>query len=84
MHVCFHRCRYYWLNNFYMRVNAVFFLRFLWDSFTLHSLHLLISYNFFKLNFFRTGGWRDGSMVKDTDCSSRGLEFNSRDHTVAQ
>jgi hypothetical protein len=24
------------------------------------------------------GGWRDGSAVKSTDCSSRGPEFNSR------
>jgi hypothetical protein len=23
-------------------------------------------------------GWRDGSEVKSTDCSSRGLEFNSQ------
>jgi hypothetical protein len=23
-------------------------------------------------------GWRDGSVVKSTDCSSRGLEFNSQ------
>jgi hypothetical protein len=27
------------------------------------------------------GGWRDGSAVKSTDCSSRGPEFNSK-HTV--
>jgi hypothetical protein len=24
------------------------------------------------------GGWRDGSVVKSTDCSSRGSEFNSQ------
>jgi len=24
------------------------------------------------------GGWRDGSAVKSTDCSSRGPEFNSQ------
>jgi hypothetical protein len=24
------------------------------------------------------GGWRDGSSVKSTDCSSRGPEFNSQ------
>jgi hypothetical protein len=24
------------------------------------------------------GGWKDGSAVKSTDCSSRGLEFNSQ------
>jgi hypothetical protein len=24
------------------------------------------------------GGWRDGSVVKSTDCSSRGPEFNSQ------
>jgi hypothetical protein len=23
-------------------------------------------------------GWRDGSVVKSTDCSSRGLKFNSQ------
>jgi hypothetical protein len=23
-------------------------------------------------------GWRDGSVVKSTDCSSRGAEFNSQ------
>jgi len=26
----------------------------------------------------RMMGWRDGSMVKTTDCSSRGPEFNSQ------
>jgi hypothetical protein len=26
----------------------------------------------------RAGGWRDGSAVKSTDCSSRGPEFNSQ------
>jgi len=26
----------------------------------------------------RRGGWRDGSADKSTDCSSRGLEFNSQ------
>jgi len=25
-----------------------------------------------------TGGWRDGSVVKSTDCSSRGPEFKSQ------
>jgi hypothetical protein len=25
----------------------------------------------------QAGGWRDGSAVKDTDCSSRGPEFDS-------
>jgi hypothetical protein len=24
------------------------------------------------------GGWRNGSVVKSTDCSSRGSEFNSQ------
>ncbi|CAO2610004.1 C-type lectin domain family 18 member B [Lemmus lemmus] len=28
-------------------------------------------------------GWRDGSEVKRTDCSSRGPEFNSSNHMVA-
>jgi hypothetical protein len=28
-----------------------------------------------KLSF---GGWREGSVVKSTDCSSRGPEFNSQ------
>ena len=27
--------------------------------------------------------WRDGSVVKHTDCSSRGPEFNSSNHMVA-
>jgi len=26
----------------------------------------------------RMSGWRDGSVVKSTDCSSRGHEFNSQ------
>jgi hypothetical protein len=26
----------------------------------------------------KIGGWRDGSAVKNTDCSSKGLEFNSQ------
>jgi hypothetical protein len=31
------------------------------------------------------GGWRDGSAVKNTDCSSRGPEFNSQQpHGVSQ
>jgi hypothetical protein len=28
-------------------------------------------------------GWRDGSVVKNTDCSSRGPEFNSQKHMMA-
>jgi hypothetical protein len=28
-------------------------------------------------------GWRDGSAVKNTDCSSGGPEFNSSNHMVA-
>jgi hypothetical protein len=27
-------------------------------------------------------GWRDGSVVKSTDCSSEGPEFKSRNHLV--
>jgi hypothetical protein len=27
-------------------------------------------------------GWRDGSVVKSTDCSSRGPELNSHNHMV--
>jgi hypothetical protein len=27
--------------------------------------------------------WRDGLTIKSTDCSSRGPEFNSRNHIVA-
>jgi hypothetical protein len=31
------------------------------------------------------GGWRDGSVVKSTDCSSRGPEFNSQQpHGISQ
>ena len=33
----------------------------------------------------KTWGWRDGSEVKSTDCSSRGPEFNSQQpHGVSQ
>jgi hypothetical protein len=28
-------------------------------------------------------GWRDGSVVKSTDCSSEGPEFNPSNHIVA-
>jgi hypothetical protein len=28
-------------------------------------------------------GWRDGSVVKSTDCSSKGPEFNPSNHMVA-
>jgi hypothetical protein len=28
-------------------------------------------------------GWRDGSVVKSTNCSSRGPEFNPSNHMVA-
>jgi hypothetical protein len=32
-----------------------------------------------EVNFkCRSSGWRDGSVVKSTDCSSRGPEFNSQ------
>jgi hypothetical protein len=31
-----------------------------------------------KLFFKKNQGWRDGSAVKSTDCSSRGPEFNSQ------
>jgi hypothetical protein len=30
------------------------------------------------LNITFTGGWRDGPVVKSTDCSSRGPEFKSQ------
>lgn len=30
----------------------------------------------FKIQY--TGGWRDGSVVRSTDCSSRGPEINSQ------
>jgi hypothetical protein len=33
--------------------------------------------NKIKKNFLKRG-WRDGSEVKSTDCSSRGPEFNSQ------
>jgi hypothetical protein len=33
---------------------------------------------FFFLERSTFGGWRDGSVVKSTDCSSRGPEFNSQ------
>ena len=31
-----------------------------------------------EVSDFTIGGWRDGSAVKSTDCSSRGHEFNSQ------
>jgi hypothetical protein len=31
-----------------------------------------------KIRIQIKGGWRDGSAVKSTDCSSRGPEFNSQ------
>jgi hypothetical protein len=31
-----------------------------------------------SLKEIQEGGWRDGSAVKSTDCSSRGPEFNSQ------
>jgi hypothetical protein len=36
-----------------------------------------------KIKTFETlcVGWRDGSAFKSTDCSSRGPEFNSQQHT---
>jgi len=30
------------------------------------------------MNKSNLGGWRDGSVVKSTDCSSRGSEFKSQ------
>jgi len=36
----------------------------------------MIFYNY--LLKYRSGGWREGSVVKNTDCSSRGPEFNSQ------
>jgi hypothetical protein len=37
-------------------------------------------YDIIKLS---SEGWRDGSVVKSTGCSSRGPEFNHSTHTVA-
>ena len=34
--------------------------------------------NCFIVKTLRSGGWRNGSEVKNTDCSSRGPEFNSQ------
>jgi hypothetical protein len=31
-----------------------------------------------ELYLYRIGGWRDGSAVKSTDCSSEGPEFKSQ------
>ena len=36
------------------------------------------SWTMFVVKKERIGGWRDGSAVKSTDCSSRGPEFNSQ------
>jgi hypothetical protein len=38
--------------------------------------------NFLKLKILSGGGWRDGSAVKSTDCSSRGPEFNSQQTSI--
>jgi hypothetical protein len=37
--------------------------------------HLLVLDSVLKILLW---GWRDGSRVKSTDCSSRGPEFNSQ------
>ena len=39
------------------------------------SLMERLPYTFLRIE---GGGWRDGSVIKSTDCSSRGPEFNSQ------
>jgi hypothetical protein len=48
---------------------------------TNHSLHKALLYTKDKKvekEIRKSGGWRDGSVVKSTDCSSRGPEFKSQ------
>jgi len=40
-------------------------------------VHLSIHRNK-HIKIYTSGGWRDGSVVKSTDCSSRGPEFKSQ------
>jgi hypothetical protein len=51
-------------------------------SFLLLSFVFSFSLSFYFYLFFifrkETGGWRDGSTVKNTDCSSEGSEFKSQ------
>jgi hypothetical protein len=35
-------------------------------------------FNFYFLEIIMGGGWRDGLVVKSTDCSSEGPEFKSQ------
>ena len=35
--------------------------------------------NYYKYVKTDSGGWRDGSVVKSTDCSSKGPEFKSQE-----
>jgi hypothetical protein len=37
-----------------------------------------MSLRFLLLLELKTWGWRDGSVARSTDCSSRGPEFNSQ------
>jgi hypothetical protein len=41
-------------------------------------MHLKMSKYFENTSKKKRQGWRDGSAVKSTDCSSRGPEFNSQ------
>jgi hypothetical protein len=43
----------------------------------------IINYITFHVEETTTRSWRDGSVVKSTDCSFRGPEFKSRNHMVA-
>ena len=53
------------------------------ESFSSGKVPNLYSYPYFEHQDlakirFSASGWRDGSVVKSTDCSSRGPEFNSQ------
>ena len=38
----------------------------------------MVTFQSSLLHYYGTWGWRDGSAVRSTDCSSRGPEFNSQ------
>jgi len=49
------------------------------DTRHIHMMHIYACrQNIDKCYKTKTGGWRDGSVVKSTDCFSRGPEFNSQ------
>jgi hypothetical protein len=68
------------MENSSLRINEhcwwlVLILWFNWESVWQHRFSPI---GFWSINKEASGGWRDGSVVRSTNCSFRGPEFNSQ------